>query len=60
MGIPTFSASTATDTIADALVEAGCVVVTGVFEESARNRVGQELGPYMERVSVEEDYPAEF
>ena len=60
MGIPTFSATTATDTIAAALGDAGCVVVTGVFDESTRNRVRQELGPYMERVSVEEDDPAEF
>ena len=60
MGIPTFSAATARDTIADALGEAGCVVVTGVFEESTRNRVKQELSPHMERVSVEEDDPAGF
>ena len=60
MSIPVFSATAATDDIADALDEAGCVVVTGVFDESARMRVRQELSPYMERVPVEEDDPAEF
>ena len=60
MSIPVFSATVATDDIADALGEAGCVVVTGVFDESARMRVRQELSPYMERVPVEEDDPAEF
>ena len=58
MSIPVFSATAATDDIADALDEAGCVVVTGVFDESARMRVRQELSPYMERVPVEEDDPA--
>ena len=60
MSIPVFSATAATDDIADALDEAGCVVVTGVFDESARMRVRQELSPYMERVAVEDDDPAEF
>lgn len=60
MGIPTYSATTAVDTIANALNEAGCVVVTGVFDESARTRVTEELAPYMDRVSVEEDDPSEF
>ena len=60
MSIPVFSATAATDDIADALDEAGCVVVTGVFDESARMRVRQELSSYMERVPVEEDDPAEF
>ncbi len=50
MSIPVFSSTEATDDIADALDEAGCVVVTGVFDESARMRVRQELSPYMERV----------
>ena len=57
MGIPTYSATTAVDTIANALNEAGCVVVTGVFDESARTRVTKELAPYMDRVPVEEDDP---
>ena len=51
MSIPVFSATAATDDIVDALDEAGCVVVTGVFDESARMRVRQELSPYMEPVS---------
>ena len=48
MGIPTYSATTAVDTIANALNEAGCVVVTGVFDELARTRVTEELAPYMD------------
>ena len=48
MSIPVFSATAATDDIADALDKAGCVVVTGVFDETARMRVRQELSPYME------------
>ena len=60
MSIPVFSSTAATEDIADALGEAGCVVVTGVFDETARMRVRQELSPYMELVPVEEDDPTEF
>ena len=38
MSIPVFSSTAATEDIADALGEAGCVVVTGVFDETARMR----------------------
>ena len=60
MQIPSFSVSTPRETIADALDEAGCVVVTGVLDESARNKVRGELSPHMQKVSVEEDNPTEF
>ena len=60
MQIPSFSVSTPRETIADALDEAGCVVVTGVLDESTRNKVRGELSPHMQKVSVEEDDPTEF
>ena len=60
MQIPSFSVSTPRETIANALDEAGCVVVTGVLDESTRNKVRGELSPHMQKVSVEEDNPTEF
>lgn len=61
MSIPTVSAGTAPETIAQALDEAGCVVVTGLFDATARRSVEAELAPYMERVRVvEEDDPTQF
>ncbi len=63
MPIPTMSAGSDSELIAEALDEAGCVVVTGLLDESARNSVSAELAPYMESVRVvqeDEDDPARF
>jgi ectoine hydroxylase-related dioxygenase (phytanoyl-CoA dioxygenase family) len=63
MSIPTMSAGSASELIAEALDEAGCVVVTGLLDQSARNSVSAELAPYMESVRVvqeDEDDPTRF
>lgn len=61
MSIPKMSAGTAPELVAEALDEAGCVVVTGLLDEAGRNSVSAELAPYMESVRiVEQDDPAMF
>jgi ectoine hydroxylase-related dioxygenase (phytanoyl-CoA dioxygenase family) len=61
MSIPEMSAGAAPELIAQALDEAGCVVVTGLFDESGRNAVHAELAPHMARVRVvEDDDPTQF
>ena len=55
------SAGTAPSLVAEALDEAGCVVVTGLLDETGGNAVSAELAPYMESVQVvEEDDPTRF
>ena len=61
MPIPAMSAGTAPELVAEALDEAGCVVVTGLLDETGRNSVTAELGPFMESVRVvEKDDPTQF
>jgi hypothetical protein len=61
MSIPTMPADSAPALVADALDEAGCVVVTGLFDESDRTAVSTELAPYMASVPViETDDPTRF
>ena len=60
MKIPSFSPTDSSGVIADALEDAGCVVVTGLMDEAFRKKVQEELSPYMNKVRVEEDDPTEF
>lgn len=61
MSIPILSADASSSSVADALDEAGCVVVTGLMDESGRNAVRSELTPYMESVKiVDKDDPTQF
>ena len=58
--IPRFSNNERASEIADALGEAGCVVVTGVLSAADRSAIRQELSPYMAKVKVATDDPAAF
>jgi ectoine hydroxylase-related dioxygenase (phytanoyl-CoA dioxygenase family) len=61
MLIPRMSAGTDPKLVAEALDEAGCVVVTGLLDETGRKSVSADLAPYMERVRVvEKDNPIGF
>jgi ectoine hydroxylase-related dioxygenase (phytanoyl-CoA dioxygenase family) len=61
MSIPTMPAGTAPELVAQALDEAGCVVVTGLLDEPDRDCISAELAPYMARVRVvEKDDPTQF
>ena len=61
MLIPTISVGSARERVAEALDEAGCVVVTGLLGETERKAIRSELGPYMEKVRVvEDDDPTQF
>jgi len=61
MVIPKMSRDTAPHLIAEALDEAGCVVITGILDETGRKTVREELAPYMETVRVvEKDDPTQF
>lgn len=61
MELPVFSANDNRADIAQALHQAGCVVVTNVLSEANRARIRDELAPYMEtaRVIVNDD-PTQF
>ena len=61
MAIPQYPANTATAEISAALVDAGCVVVTGLMDSKSRQSITDELAPHMNRARViEEDDPAQF
>ncbi len=61
MLIPEYPAGTPANEIATALGEAGCVVVTGVMDDTLRAAVRNELAPHMADARVvEEDDPEEF
>lgn len=60
MIIPQFAGTGDAADIADALAEAGCVVVTDMLDAGDRDRVRNELAPYMARVKVAEDNPKAF
>ncbi len=52
MSIPTLPAGTAEATIADALAEAGCVVVTDLLPEADRAVIRDQLAPAMAKAKV--------
>jgi ectoine hydroxylase-related dioxygenase (phytanoyl-CoA dioxygenase family) len=61
MNIPELSAGTSPALIAQALDEAGCVVVTGLISEDDRNAVRTELAPHMAKARVvQDDDPSDF
>lgn len=61
MDIPRFAADTPTTDIAEALGEAGCVVVTNVMNEEVRLAITEQLAPHMEQAKViDDDDPNEF
>lgn len=60
MTIPQLTCADRPSAIADALADAGCVVVTGLLSTDDRAAVRSELAPYMERVKVAVDDPAAF
>ena len=61
MVIPKLSADTSSDLVAEALDEAGCVVVTGLFNKADRQAVHTELAPYMAKAPVQKsDDPTQF
>ncbi len=61
MTIPQFPHDADPLTVSDAFEKAGCVVVTDVLNETARNSIRAELAPHMEKARVEqEDDPEEF
>ena len=60
MTIPQFSHAARPSEIADALDEAGCVVVTGLLNAADRAAVRDELAPYMTKVKVAVDDPTAF
>ncbi len=61
MSIPTLTGGTAPAHIAQALDEAGCVVVTGLLDDAGRNTVRSELAAEMQTARViEADDPSQF
>lgn len=60
MSIPTIPAGTAPERIAEALDDAGCVVVAGVLDAAGRQAVRAELAPHMARAQVVDDDPTQF
>ena len=61
MRIPIMSKTDTTAAIADALNDAGCVVVQDVLNASARKQVRSELEPYLSNARViEQDDPTQF
>ncbi len=61
MSIPRFSAGAPASDIAEALGEAGAVVVAGVMDAELRQSITSELAPHMANVRViEKDDPAQF
>jgi ectoine hydroxylase-related dioxygenase (phytanoyl-CoA dioxygenase family) len=61
MAIPTLAAHSPPSEVAQALEDAGCVVVTGLLDDSGRQAVRAELAPYMESTRViEVDDPSQF
>ena len=61
VSIPVHAAGESADAHAEALEEAGCLVVTGLADADARRAVVEELAPHMESTPVaQEDDPAAF
>jgi ectoine hydroxylase-related dioxygenase (phytanoyl-CoA dioxygenase family) len=61
MAIPQFAADAPGEDIAEALGDAGCVVVTGVMDAALRQSITRELAPHMAQARViENDDPKEF
>ena len=61
MSIPRFSALSPAGDIAEALGEAGCVVVTDVMSEASRGSIRDEMAPHLAKARViEDDDPEEF
>ncbi len=61
MSIPQFSADTSSNEIAQALGEAGCVVVSGLMDPALRQSITSELAPHMATARfIEEDDPEAF
>ena len=59
--IPIFNVSDSTTKMASAIDEAGCLVVTGMMDDQARNQLRTELDPHMDKVSyAEDDQDGEF
>jgi ectoine hydroxylase-related dioxygenase (phytanoyl-CoA dioxygenase family) len=61
ISIPRLSGTDRVDEVVSALDEAGCLVVTGLAEESARHRLVEELAPHLAAAPVQtDDDPAAF
>ena len=60
MDIPTFSINEDSTEIIGSLQESGCVVVTDITNEDSRNKVKEELAPYMAISPIDEDDPRQF
>ena len=61
MSIPRFAADTPIDELADALGEAGCIVVNDALDDARRTAIRDELAPHMEAVRVaDDDRPEDF
>ena len=63
MTIPTFTADTPANELAQALDETGCLVVTDLLDSAKRDRVRDELGPLLASARVieaENDDPTQF
>lgn len=60
MGIPQFKSTDALSDITAALGQAGCAVVTDVFDAAHREQIKTELAPFMSETPVDQDQPEEF
>ena len=63
MSIPQFSVKSPSNEIAEALDDAGCVVITGVTNANLRQSVKEELAPHMEKarvIEIEKEDPTQF
>jgi ectoine hydroxylase-related dioxygenase (phytanoyl-CoA dioxygenase family) len=58
--IPSFAAENNPAEIADALAEAGCVVVTGLLDLPSRTALREEIAPFLNKARVQEDDPRDF
>lgn len=60
MGIPRRSATDDPDDLARILDDAGCLVVTGLLDDSGRDRIRSELAPHLAAAPVGTDKPEDF
>ena len=63
MSIPQFSVKSPSSEVAEALDDAGCVVITGVTNANLRQSIKEELAPHMEKARVietEKEDPTQF
>ncbi|HJL95684.1 MAG TPA: hypothetical protein QF379_01670, partial [SAR86 cluster bacterium] len=60
MKIPSFDIKDNSEEIIGSLSDAGCVVVTGMTDETTRTKVCDELAPYMKSSPVRKDNPQDF